>query len=195
MINFIPVLLGNMFSQMELWAVDTWLVSSTSAKGGSSMCRFALIDSLLNESCKDDCLTFTEIEGRLILTFIRIITTFMVDDTDNGMEYIDTNHHKIEQMSTSGANQEDNNIKPLVIDLLDSSGDGISATESDNIKEQEEGEGKKEIPQIVEDQDNSELGIIPITDNAPLSHSADWTVEQVELRCQHSRWGGIGSGT
>jgi len=72
-----------------LWAVDSCLASTTSTQGDSPLSRFALIDSPSEESSWDDCLTFAEIEGRLMVTFVTINKTVMVDDTDNEIEYQD----------------------------------------------------------------------------------------------------------
>jgi len=66
------------------------LASTTSTQGDSPLSRFALIDSPLDESGWDDCLTFAEIEGHPTLTFITINKTVMVDDTNNEIEYIKT---------------------------------------------------------------------------------------------------------
>jgi hypothetical protein len=74
-----------------LWAVDSCLASTTSTKGDSPLPRFALIDSPLDESSWDDCLNFADIEGRLMVTFVTINKTIMVDDTHNEIEYIKTN--------------------------------------------------------------------------------------------------------
>jgi len=72
-------------------AVDSCLVSTTSTQGGSPWSSVSLIDSPLAESIWDDCLTFAEIEGHLMVTFVTINKTAMVDDTDNEIEFIKTN--------------------------------------------------------------------------------------------------------
>jgi hypothetical protein len=46
------------------------------------------------------------------------------------------------------------------------------------MEEEEEGEGKEELPGMLEDQDDSDLGIMPITNNALPSHSSGRTAEQ-----------------
>jgi hypothetical protein len=106
-----------------LRAVDSCLASTTSVQGDSPLSRFALIDSPLDESSWDDCLTFAEIEGRLMVTFITINQTVMVDDTDNEIEYIKTNPLNLERTSTIRVKQEEEDSEHLVIDLLDNSED------------------------------------------------------------------------
>jgi len=83
-----------------LRAVDSCLASTTSTQGDSPLSRFALIASPLDESSWEDCLTFAEIEGRLMVTFVTINKTVMVDDTDNEIEYIKTNPLNLERTST-----------------------------------------------------------------------------------------------
>jgi len=46
------------------------------------------------------------------------------------------------------------------------------------MEEEEEGEGKEELPGIPEDQDDSDPGIVPIANNALPSHSSGRTAEQ-----------------
>ena len=41
-------------------------------------------------------MTFAAIEGRLMVTFVTINKTVMVDDTDNKMEYMKTNTLNLE---------------------------------------------------------------------------------------------------
>jgi hypothetical protein len=53
--------------------------------------RYALIDSSFDESTWDDCLTFSEFQGCVMVAFVTINKTVMVDDTDNEMEYIKAN--------------------------------------------------------------------------------------------------------
>jgi len=48
----------------------------------------------------------------------------------------------------------------------------------DDIQKEEEGEWMSELLGIQEDQDVSKLGIMPITQNAPMSHSSCQSVEQ-----------------
>jgi hypothetical protein len=79
-----------------LRAVDSSLASTTSSQGDSPLSRFALIDSPWDESSWDDCLTFAQIEGRLMVTFVNINKTVMVDDTDNEIESIKTNPLNLE---------------------------------------------------------------------------------------------------
>jgi len=105
---------------MYLRAVDSCLACTTSTHGDSPLSRFALIDSPLNELSSDDCLILAEIDGHLMVTFITINRTVMADDTDNEIIYINTNPLNLEQTSTSRAKQEEEDCKPLVIDLVDS---------------------------------------------------------------------------
>ena len=161
-----------------LRAVDSCLASTTSTKGDSPLSRFALIDSPLDESSWDDCLTFAEIEGRLMLTFVTINKTVMVDDTDNEIEYIKTNPLNLERISTIRVKQEDEDSETSVIDLLDSSEDETSGDELDDMEDEEEGEEKEEVPGMPGDQDDSDPGIMPITNNALPSHSSGRTAEQ-----------------
>jgi len=46
------------------------------------------------------------------------------------------------------------------------------------MEEEEEGEGKEELPGMPEDQDDSDPGIVPIANNAPPSHSSGRTADQ-----------------
>ena len=87
-------------------AVDSYLASTTSTQGDSPLSRFALIDSLLGESSWDDCLTFAGIERRLMVTFVTINKTAMVDDINNEMEYIKTNTLNPERTLTIRVNHE-----------------------------------------------------------------------------------------
>jgi hypothetical protein len=58
-------------------------------------------------------------------TFVTMNMTVMVDNTDNEIEYIQTNTLRLEQTSTMRVKQEDDDSDSLVIDLLDSSKDNI----------------------------------------------------------------------
>jgi hypothetical protein len=49
-----------------LWAVDSCLASTMSTQGDHPLSRCALIDSPLDKSSWDHCLTFSEIEGCLM---------------------------------------------------------------------------------------------------------------------------------
>jgi hypothetical protein len=161
-----------------LRAVDSCLASTTSIQGDSPLSRFALIDSPLDESSWDDCLTFAQIEGRLMVTFVTINKTVMVDDTDNEIEYIMTNPLNLARTSTIRVKHENEDSETSVIDLLDSSEDETSGDELDDMEEEEEGEGKEELPGMPEDQDDSDLVIMPITNNALRSHSSGRAAEQ-----------------
>ena len=79
-----------------LWAIDSCLASTMSTQGDSPLSRFALIDRPLDKSSWDDCLTFAEIEGCLMVTFVTINKTVMVDDTNNEIESIKTNPLNLE---------------------------------------------------------------------------------------------------
>jgi len=161
-----------------LRAVDSCLVTTTSTQVDSPLSRFALIDCPWDKSSSDNCLTFAEIEGRHMVPFVTINKTVMVDDTDNEMEYIKTNPLNLEQKSTIRVKQADKDCETLVIDILDSSEDEIGADELYDMEEEEEEEGKEELPGMREDQDDSDLGIMPITNNALLCYSSSRTVEQ-----------------
>jgi len=161
-----------------LRAVDSCLASTTSTQGDSPLSRFALIDSPLDESSWDDCLTFAEIEGRLMVTFVTINKTVMVDDTDNEIEYIKTNPLNLERTSTIRVKQEDEDSETSVFDLLDISEDKTSGDELDDMEEEKEGEGKEELPGMPEDQDDSDPGIMPITNNVRPRHSSGRTAKQ-----------------
>jgi hypothetical protein len=76
--------------------------------------------------------------------------------------------------------QEDEDSETSVIDLLDSSEDETGGDELDDMEVEEEGEGKEELPGMPEDQDDSDLGIMPITNNALPSHSSEWTAKKEE---------------
>jgi hypothetical protein len=73
--------------------------------------------------------------------------------------------------------QEGQDSEPLVIDLLDGSEDEISGDESGDMEEEEEGEGKKVLLGMPKVQDDSDLGIMPITINLVPSDFSSWTVE------------------
>jgi len=160
-----------------LWVVDSCLASTTSTQGDISLSCFALIDSPLDKLSCDKCLTFTEIEGHLMVKFITINKKHMVGDTDNEIEYIKTNPVNLEGTSTIRVKQEDECSEPLDIDVLDNSSNEISADELDNMAAEEEGEGKEELPAILEDQEESNLGIMPIIKNALQSHCPSCTVK------------------
>jgi hypothetical protein len=142
----------------------------------------------LDESSWDDCLTFAEIEGCLMVTCVTINKSVMVDDTDNQIEYIKTNPLNLERTSTIRVKQEEEDSEPLVIDLLDSSEDEISGDELDDTEEEEAEEevedGKGELPEISED--NSEPGIMPITNNPsprnPPSRTAELEDQDFEIQ-------------
>jgi len=109
-----------------LRAVDSCLASTMSTKGDCPLSRFAPSDSPLDESSWEDCLTFAETERRLMVTFVTIIKTVMVDDTNNEMEYTKTNPLNLERTSPIRVKQEDEDSDTSVIDLLDSSEDETS---------------------------------------------------------------------
>jgi len=161
-----------------LQAVDSCMACTTSTQGDSPLSRFGLIDSPLDESSWNYCLTLTEIEGRLMVTFVTTNKMVMVDDTDNEIKYNKTISLNLEWTSTIRVKQEDDDSDPLVIDLVGSSEDKISGNDLDDMEEEEEGEGKEEKPGMLADQDDSDLGIMPITINTPWSHSPSWTVQQ-----------------
>ena len=139
-----------------LRAVDSCLASTTSTQGDSPLSRFALIDSPLDELSWDNSLTFAEIELRLMMTFVTINKTVMVDDNDNEMEYIKTKPLNLERTSTIRVKQANKDSDPLVIDILDTSEDESSADDLDYMEEGEEGEGTKKVPWMLEDQDSSD---------------------------------------
>jgi len=82
----------------------------------------------------------------------------MVDDTDNEIEYIMTNSLNLEQTSTIRVKQDDEDSETSVIDLLDGSEDETRVDDLDDMEEEEGGEGKEELPGMLEDQDNSRSG-------------------------------------
>jgi hypothetical protein len=131
----------------------------------------------LDESSWDDLLTFAEIEGRLMVTFVTINKTVMLDDTDNEIEYIKTNPLNLEQTSTIRVKQEDKDSETSVIDLLDSSENETSGDKLDDLEEEEEGKGKEELPGVPEDQDDSDPVIMPITNNTLPGHSSGRNAE------------------
>lgn len=139
-----------------------------------------MIDSTLDESSWDDCLTFAEIKGRLMATFFSINKTVMVDNTKNEIEYFKNDLLNLERTATIVLKQVDEDSEHIVIDSRDRSGDEISANSLHDLEEQVEGEGKKELLRMPEDQDDSDLGIVPTTHKAPLTHSPDRTAEQVD---------------
>jgi len=82
-----------------LQVVDSCLVITTSTQGDDPLSRFTLIDRPLDELSWDDCLTFTEIEGRLMVTFVTINKTIRVNNTNNQIECIKTNPSNLERTS------------------------------------------------------------------------------------------------
>jgi len=77
-----------------------------STEGNGVLIRLAPIDSPLDESSWDDWLTFTEIETCLIVTFITINKTVIVDNTDNQIEYIKINPLNLKPTKTIRVKQE-----------------------------------------------------------------------------------------
>lgn len=110
-----------------LWAVDSCMASTTPTQCDGLLFRFALIDSQSDASSWLCYLTFTEIEGELMATFITIDMMVMMHDTDNEIEYIKTKPLIVGQISPFIVTQEDKDSDRLVIDILDSSGHETSA--------------------------------------------------------------------
>ena len=91
-------------------AVESCLSSTTSTQGDSTLFwvvlidspvfKFAMIASPLDELSHDNHMTVTEITGHPIVTFIIINKSITVDDTDNEIEYINTNPLNLEQPLT-----------------------------------------------------------------------------------------------
>ena len=148
-------------------------------QGDSPLSRFALIDSPLDDLSWDDSLTFTEIEGCVMVTFNPITQTVMVDNTGNVIEYIKTNPLNLEWISTIKVNQEKEDNKPVVIALLDSSKNEISGDELDHNEEEEEDEGdeagKEELLGMSED--NLDPGFMLINTNIAARYSPSRTVD------------------
>jgi hypothetical protein len=132
----------------------------------------------LDESSCDYCLTFAEFEGRLIVTFVSNNRTVMVDDTDNEIEYIKTTPLNLERTLTIRVKQEDEDSDPSVIDLLVSTEAEISGDELDDMKAEEEGARKEELPGRTGDHDSSNPRIMQITNNALPSNSSGRTAEK-----------------
>jgi len=163
-----------------LRAIGSCLASTISTQGDSTLSRFALIESPLDESSLDNCLSFAEIEGPLMVSYVTISKAVMVDETDNEIKYIKTNPLTIEQTSTIRVKQEDGDSESWDINLLDSSGDEIGANQLVHMEQEKEGEAKQELLGISEDQDGSILGIMQFTNYAPPSPSSGQTVDQEE---------------
>jgi hypothetical protein len=68
--------------------------------------------------------------------------------------------------------------QPSVIDLQHSSEDEICGDEFDDLEQEEDGEGKDELPGMPEDQDDSDLAILVITYSPPPTNSSTRTPEQ-----------------
>jgi len=102
----------------------------------------------------------------------------MVDDADNEINYIKTNHLNLEWTWTIMVKQEEKDSQPLVIDFLHYSEDKIRANKLDGMVEEQEEEEKEERLGMPDDQVDSDLGIMPITNNAPPSHFHSRTVER-----------------
>lgn len=66
----------------------------------------------------------------------------------------------------------------MVINLLDRSGDEISADELDDLEEEKEGEWNEELLGMTDDQDDPDPAIMLISNNATPSHSASWIFKQ-----------------
>jgi len=160
-----------------MWVIDSCLASTTSTQGDSSLSRFALINSALDESSWDDCLTLADIEGILMVIFTAINETVIVDDTDNEIKYINTNPLSLECTSTIRVKQEDEDSEPSVIDILDSSEHEISGDQLDVMEEAEKGEEKEVLVGIPEDQNDSDKEIMTIMNYILPSHFSSRTVE------------------
>jgi len=76
----------------------------------------------------------------------------MVDDTDNEIESIKSNPINLEWTSTIRVKQKDAGREPLVIHLVDGSGDEIHADELDDMEEEEEVEAMEQLLGMPEDQ-------------------------------------------
>jgi hypothetical protein len=61
--------------------------------------------------------------------------------------------------------REDEHSESSVIDFLDSSEDETSGDELNDIKKEQEGKGKEELPVMPGDLDDSDPGIMPITNS------------------------------
>jgi hypothetical protein len=107
-----------------LQVVDPSLASTTSTQSDCPLSRFAAVDSPFKKSSWDDYLTFTEIEGHLMVTFLTTNKMVMVNDTGNELEYIKTNPLDLEQTSTIRSKHQYADSGPLIIDLLDTSETG-----------------------------------------------------------------------
>jgi len=118
-----------------LRAVDSCLASTTSTQGDSPLSRLAQIDSPMDESSWDDCLTFADFEGRQMVTFICVNKMVIVDHTDNENKYIMTNPLNLELTLTIRVKHKEDDSEPWVIDLLDSSENEISGDELDAMEE------------------------------------------------------------
>jgi len=145
--------------------------------------------------CCDDCLSVAQITGHLIVPFVTINNTVIVDDPLNDIEYIKTNRITLGWTLAIGVKQEVGDSEPLCFELLDSSENNIRADELDDMEEDEEKEegeeeeekaGKVELPVMLED--NSKLGIMPITSNEWMRNSPSHTgkLERQDFEIQYT---------
>jgi hypothetical protein len=74
----------------------------------------------------------------------------------------------------------DKDSEPIEIDLLDSTGDKISAHVSNDMKEQKKGEWMHDLQWVPEDQNISELWMTTITDISAARNSPGGTDETEE---------------
>jgi len=115
-----------------------------------------------------------------MVTFITINNTVMVDDTPNVIEYITTNPLNLEWTMTITVKQGEEDSEPSFTASLDSSktkisGDELDYTPEEEAQEEEMKEAKEELLGMSEE--DLELGIMLITNNAPLRNSPSPTVE------------------
>jgi len=113
-----------------------------------------------------------------MVTIITSNKKVMMNNTNKEIEYIKTNPRNQDRTSTIRVKQQDEESEPLFIDSLDSSEDEISGDESDDMEQQEEGQGKEKLMGMPEDQDDSNPEIMRISNHALPSHSTGRTVKQ-----------------
>jgi hypothetical protein len=98
-----------------------------------------------------------------MVIFFSINKTAMVDKRTSEIEYFNTNLPNMEWTSTIGLKQVYEGSEHLVMDSRHGSTDEISINAVDDLEVVVQGEGKDELLRMPEDQDNSELWIVPTT--------------------------------
>jgi hypothetical protein len=139
------------------------------------------MNSPLDKSYWDDCQTLGKIEGHLMATFITIHRMVIEDDSKNEIEYIKTNLLDLERTPTITVKQEEQDSEHLLIDLLDSSGNKISADELDDLEKEgrrKKGKGRKSYWGCRRTRTILNLESCRLLTMHPPRNSPSWTIKQ-----------------